>query len=175
MTNITKKNKVAILSGDSDEQSASLRELLGEEAKLYFNVSPREKLDKVKQLQTQGYKVMMIGDGLNDAGALKQANVGLVISDEVNNFSPACDGIINSSQFGKLHIYFRFIKNAKFIIFGAFILAFLYNSIGLYFAISGQLSPVIAAILMPLSSITVILYGVLTSWILFNNNIKHER
>jgi Cu+-exporting ATPase len=167
MKSITQKYKVAILSGDSDQHSDSVREMIGDGAEMHFNKSPKEKLEKVKELQGKGYKVMMIGDGLNDAGALKQAHVGLVISDEVNNFSPACDGIINSSQFENLSTYFRYLKNAKRIIYGAFVLAILYNGIGLCFAISGQLSPVIAAILMPLSSITIIIYGVAMSWFLF--------
>ena len=175
MSQIGKRHSIAVLSGDSDEQRASVRDMLGEDAHLHFNKSPKEKLEKVKQLQSRGNKVLMIGDGLNDAGALKQADVGLVISDKVNNFSPACDGIINSTQFGMLYNYMSFAKKAKYIIYGAFLLAFLYNSIGLYFAIGGQLSPVIAAILMPLSSITVIVYGVVASWLLFIYNIKHER
>ena len=141
--------------------------MLGNDVDLHFEQTPKDKLNKIKELQNRGHKVLMVGDGLNDAGALKQANVGLVISDNSSNFSPACDGILSADEFGRLHLIMRYLRKAQYIIYGAFLLAFMYNSIGLYYAISGQLSPVIAAVLMPLSSITVILYGVLSSWYLF--------
>ncbi|MGK0316616.1 MAG: Cu+-exporting ATPase [Saprospiraceae bacterium] len=158
MDNLSQRYKIAVLSGDTDQESDRIKSLLSQDAKVYFNQSPKDKLNKIKSLQDEGQKVMMIGDGLNDAGALKQANVGLVISDESNNFSPACDGIMDASKFSNLYDQLAYLNVAKYIIYGAFALAFMYNSIGLYFAMSGQLSPVIAAILMPLSSITVIIY-----------------
>lgn len=159
--------QLAVMSGDTDHESHRIKSLIGADCKIYFNQSPKNKLDKIKHLQSKGHKVMMIGDGLNDAGALKQANVGLVISDNENNFSPACDGIIEAKRFSMLFDQLNYLKTAKYIIYGAFALAFMYNSIGLYFAMSGQLSPVIAAILMPLSSITVIVYGVSVSWLYY--------
>ncbi len=170
MDNLSHRYKVAVLSGDTDQESARIKSLLNQDAKVYFNQSPKDKLDKIKSLQEKGHNVMMIGDGLNDAGALKQANVGLVISDEANNFSPACDGIIDAAKFSQLYDQLAYLRSAKYIIYGAFALAFMYNSIGLYFAMSGLLSPVIAAILMPLSSITVIVYGVVVSWALYSKS-----
>nr|HMU03127.1 hypothetical protein [Saprospiraceae bacterium] len=56
---------------------------------------------------------------------------------------------------------------ARWIIVGAFGLALLYNVIGLYFAVRGELSPVVAAILMPVSSISVVIYGMLSSSLVF--------
>ena len=109
---------------------------------------------------------MMIGDGLNDAGALKQSDVGLVIADDINNFSPACDGILSADAFSGLDRFLLYTKRIRWVIYGAFSLALLYNSIGLYFAMSGQLSPIIAAILMPLSSITIMIYGIGLSFVL---------
>jgi len=171
MESLGDRYKIAVLSGDTDQESDRIRRLLGDEAVIHFNQSPKDKLNHIKQLQNRGHKVMMIGDGLNDAGALKQADVGLVISDEVNNFSPACDGILDAAQFKNLYRELNYLRLAKNIIYGAFALAFFYNSIGLYFAMSGQLSPVIAAILMPLSSITVIIYGVVFSWALYRKSL----
>lgn len=168
MSKLRSQYKIGLLSGDTSHERARFKKLMGADAEIYFNQKPKDKLEKIKSLQDKGYHVMMIGDGLNDAGALKQANVGIVISDDTNNFSPACDGIIGASLFYDLYNQFTFIKKSKYIIYGAFLLAFIYNTIGLYFAISGQLSPVIAAILMPLSSITVIIYGVISSYILFH-------
>jgi len=167
LATLNQRYKVGILSGDTDHERDRIASFLPDGAGMYFNQSPKEKLYKIKELQDQGYKVMMIGDGLNDSGALKQANVGLVISDETNNFSPSCDGIIDASSFSQLNNYLKYLTKTRYIIYGAFGLAFFYNAIGMSFAISGQLSPVIAAILMPLSSISVVLYGVFGSWLLF--------
>ena len=164
---LQKEFKLSVLSGDSSQEQDRIIELFGEKSNIYFNQSPKDKLEKIKELQNQGQRIMMIGDGLNDAGALKQANVGIVISDKANNFSPACDGILDANKFDSLLDQLKYIRIAKYIIYGAFILAFLYNGIGLSFAITGHLSPVVAAILMPLSSITVIIYGVLMSYVGF--------
>ena len=100
----------------------------------------------------------MIGDGLNDAGALMQSNAGIAVSDDTNNFSPACDAILEGKELYKLHDFIQYCRNGKIIIAGSFILSILYNIVGLYFAVTGQLEPVIAAILMPLSSISIVLF-----------------
>ena len=164
--------KLSMLSGDTDEEQSRITELFGSTANIYFNQTPKDKLQKIKQLQEKGQKVMMIGDGLNDAGALKQANVGIVISDKANNFSPSCDGILDANSFYSLLDQIKYIRLAKYIIYGAFILAFLYNAIGLSFAVTGNLSPIVAAILMPLSSITVIIYGVVASYLYYRKMLR---
>lgn len=163
---------LALLSGDSDAEFHRMRDLFGGEVDLHFNQTPKDKLLKIKSLQDQGAKVMMIGDGLNDAGALKQSNVGIVISDQHNNFSPACDGILRANHFHMLQSQINYLRRAKYIIYGAFVMAFLYNAIGLSFAITGHLSPVVAAILMPVSSISVILYGVTVSYLYYRWSIN---
>ncbi|MBK9254335.1 MAG: heavy metal translocating P-type ATPase metal-binding domain-containing protein [Saprospiraceae bacterium] len=159
---------ISILSGDNDKERQRLESIFPSGTKIHFNQSPADKLQYIKNLQADGSTVMMIGDGLNDAGALKQSDIGLVISDESNNFTPACDAIIGADKFSFLLSYLKFLRSSVYLIYGAFILAFLYNTIGLYFAVTGQLSPVIAAILMPLSSVTVMIYGVLSSYFLFH-------
>ena len=100
----------------------------------------------------------MVGDGLNDAGALAQSEVGIAISEDINVFSPACDAILDAGKFNQLNDYIMASKSAIKIIKWSFIFSFIYNVIGLYFAVTGQLKPVIAAILMPLSSISIVIF-----------------
>ncbi len=158
-----KEYSVTILSGDNDKEEERLKTFFPANTMMIFDQSPIDKLNYIRNRQNLGHKVMMIGDGLNDAGALMQSNVGIVISEDSNNFTPACDAILGSKSFGSLLSFLTFLKKAKYIIIGAFVLAFLYNVLGLYFAIRGELSPVVAAILMPISSITVMIYGLLAS------------
>jgi Cu+-exporting ATPase len=151
--------QMAILSGDNEGEKERLEKLMPKLTPLYFNQKPEHKLEFIKSLQKQNKKVLMVGDGLNDAGALAQSNVGIAISENVNVFSPACDGILDASKFQQLYQYILASKKAIKIIKLSFILSLLYNVIGLYFAVTGQLQPVIAAILMPLSSISVVAFA----------------
>jgi Cu+-exporting ATPase len=148
--------KLIVLSGDNDGESESLQQLLPSNTDLIFNQKPEQKLDFINQLQLNGGNVMMVGDGLNDAGALAQSNVGISISENVNVFSPACDGILDASQFEKIAFFLQYSKNAMRTIYMSFGLSLLYNIIGLTYAISGDLSPIFAAIIMPLSTITIV-------------------
>ncbi len=155
---LNKQFQLSVISGDSTGQQEHLQKLFETNSNLHFNQSPEDKLHYIRQLQNNHEKVMMVGDGLNDAGALKQSDVGLVIAEDTNAFSPACDVILNASQFGKLKQFIDFAGSAKTIVIVSFIISFLYNLIGLSFAVRGLLSPVFAAILMPLSSITVVAF-----------------
>jgi len=157
--NILKKHyDLVILSGDNDGELENLRKLLPARTKILFNQKPEDKLEYIKYHQTEGAKVLMVGDGLNDAGALAQSNVGIALSENVNVFSPACDAILDASKFNVLHKFIKASKGAMTIIKWSFVLSLIYNIIGLYFAVTGQLSPVVAAILMPLSSISVVVF-----------------
>lgn len=158
---LSKTLDLAILSGDNAGEKSRLEKLLPKGTPLFFDQKPESKLEFIKTLQEQGKKVLMVGDGLNDAGALAQAEVGIAISENVNIFSPACDGILDASKFKQLYHYILASKKAMGIIKWSLILSLLYNVVGLYFAVTGQLQPVIAAILMPLSSISVVAFATL--------------
>ena len=157
------KYELHMLSGDNENEKPHLARIFRNISKLHFNQSPEDKLNYILDLQKKGKKVLMIGDGLNDAGAIKQSDVGISISEDVSGFSPACDGILDSENFSKLHELISYSKTGMRIIYMSFVFSTLYNISGLYFAISGSLTPVFAAILMPVSSVSVVLYCVVAS------------
>lgn len=161
-----KDKELVILSGDNDGEKERLRLLLPEDARLLFNQKPGDKLNFIKELQKEGKRVMMIGDGLNDAGALAQSDVGIAVSENINIFSPACDGILDASRLKSLSDFFNISNTGMKIIKWSFILSLIYNLAGLAFAVTGELRPVVAAILMPLSSISIVVFTSLaTQWV----------
>jgi Cu+-exporting ATPase len=162
-----------LLSGDKSVDADLLSPLFGERSRLHFNQNPQDKLDFIKNLQQQGRHVLMVGDGLNDAGALRQSDVGLAVSDDINNFSPACDAIIEGSQLSILPGYIRLARSGQRIIRQSFTISLIYNIGGLAFAVSGSLSPVMAAILMPVSSITIVAFTTLASKVASRSLIKN--
>jgi len=150
--------ELSILSGDNEGEKEYLATHLPQKVHYLFDQRPDDKLAYIKSLQNEGKKVMMIGDGLNDAGALAQSDVGISLSENINVFSPACDAILDATKFKNIATYIALSKKAIKIIKYSFVLSLCYNAIGLYFAVTGQLEPVIAAILMPLSSITIVVF-----------------
>jgi Cu+-exporting ATPase len=154
---------LSLLSGDNEGEKENLLKFFKDESQLYFNKTPEDKLDYVKELQSDGSKVLMVGDGLNDAGALKQSDVGIAVTDETGSFSPASDAILDAEKLKLLPKFIYFSRASNYIIFISFIISFLYNLIGLGFAVQGLLSPIVAAILMPLSSISVVAFATLTT------------
>lgn len=160
--------KLHLLSGDNESEKERILKLLGEDTQTRFNQKPIDKLDYIKNLQEEGKKVLMIGDGLNDSGGLKQSDMGIAIVDDIYHFSPSSDGILEASFFNKLDWFIKKSKTAITILRICFVFSFLYNLIGLYFAISGQLTPLVATILMPLSSISVVVISSVLTKIIFS-------
>lgn len=171
---LKKRFTLSLISGDNEAERVFLQPVFGEKSQLLFNKSPQDKLKYVRLLQLQGKSVVMVGDGLNDAGALKQSDVGIAVSDNINNFSPACDVIFDGKNFDKLPSLLNYCRKNKLIISGSFILSIIYNIIGLFFAVQGELEPVIAAILMPVSSVSIILFTTGLSTI-YSINLKKNR
>ena len=150
---------LALLSGDNEKERERFRSLFGKDADLHFNQSPLDKLGFIRRLQESGQTVMMVGDGLNDAGALKQSDVGVAVVEKVGAFSPASDVILAASQVPRLSRILDLAHRATQIVRLSFGISFLYNALGISIAAAGILSPVICAILMPLSSVSVVLFA----------------
>ncbi|GAB3929955.1 heavy metal translocating P-type ATPase [Mucilaginibacter myungsuensis] len=144
-----------LLSGDQDHEATELVKYFRPDA-MHFEQLPQQKMDLISDLQHQQKKVMMLGDGLNDAGALKQSDLGVAVTDNVNNFTPGSDAILDGRSFSKLPQFLRFAKDTVKIIHISFLISLTYNVIGLTYAVTGQLSPLTAAVLMPLSTATII-------------------
>ena len=154
---LRKNYEMAVLSGDNAGEKEYLQELLGFDANILFHQKPEDKLEAIKHLQQMGKKVMMVGDGLNDAGALRQANVGIAVTENSNNFTPASDAILEANELPRLYKFIQLCKDNKKVVIAAFTVSILYNIVGNYYAVQGLLSPMYAAILMPTSSISILL------------------
>lgn len=158
--------ELAVVSGDNEGEKKYLKKILPKKTNFLFNQKPEDKLQVIKKYQQKNKNVAMIGDGLNDAGALAQSDVGIALSENINVFSPACDAILDATQFYKINQFLKTSKKSIQVIKYAFVLSLCYNIIGLYFAVTGQLMPVIAAILMPLSSISIVVFTTISTNIL---------
>ncbi len=159
ISSLEKSYDLHLISGDNQTEEQNLLPLFKDKGRLNFNRSPVEKLNYIKELKTNNRNVLMIGDGLNDSGALTEANAGISIADDIYHFSPACDAILEADKFQSLNRFIKFSKTAIKVVYASLGISFLYNIVGLYFAVTGQLSPIIAAILMPASSISVVAFA----------------
>ena len=166
---LVKKYDLHLLSGDHDKEKEFLKHYFHKPSHLHFKQNPVDKLNYIQALKASGKKVLMLGDGLNDAGALKAADVGISVSEDVYNFSPSCDGILEGNNLVKINLFINFSKRSVMIIKASLALSLLYNIIGLSFAVQGSLTPLIAAILMPLSSVTAVVFVVVAT----NISAKH--
>lgn len=156
--------KIAILSGDNASEEQFLREKASGVSEMRFNQSPEDKLEFIRALQEKHHTVAMLGDGLNDAGALKQSNVGIAVADDTHTFTPSSDVIMTGEKLIDLKSYIALTKDAMKIVKMTFAISFMYNIVGLSFAVSGNLSPLVAAIIMPISSITVVAFTSFATW-----------
>lgn len=158
-----KKYGQYILSGDNAAEKNNLEKIFSNKAEIEFEQQPQQKLAYIQHLQQQHKNVLMLGDGLNDAGALKQSNVGIAVSDNHAQFTPASDAILNGEKVHLVDKFLAYARSGKKIVTAVFIVSILYNIVGLSFATQALLSPMVAAILMPASSISIVLLVTLLS------------
>lgn len=155
--------EIHVLSGDNNKDETLILDNTKGVSYLVFNQKPQDKLAYIKNLQNQGKTVAMIGDGLNDSGALSAAQIGIAVSEDMFNFTPNSDAIIAGEALSDLGRLFDLAKHSNTVLTVCYSFSILYNLIGLSFAISGNLTPLIAAILMPISSISIVFLSTLLS------------
>lgn len=163
LTRLAEKYKLSVLSGDDKARTAELTRVFNGFENIYFNQTPQQKKTAVEQLENSGDYVLMVGDGLNDAGALLSSNAGIVVTENTAQFTPAAKGILLASSLGRLNRMLLLANKTLGTIKTSFGISVVYNLVGICFAVQGLLSPVVAAVLMPLSSITVVLFNTITT------------
>jgi Cu+-exporting ATPase len=152
-----------LMSGDNDRERDNLRSIFGQCLRMSFRMTPQDKLDGVQALQAAGRRVLMVGDGLNDAGALRQSDVGIAVTEDTGLFSPASDAILSGDRMASLARLLRYARSGRRVVAASFALSLAYNAVGLGFATQGLLSPMVAAILMPASTVSIIVFVTLAT------------
>jgi len=164
LANFKSRFSTYLISGDNKSQEQQFAPYFNDNS-LLFNQTPQQKLDFITELQNSHQSVVMIGDGLNDAGALQQSDFGIALTENVSSFTPACDAILDGSSLHKLGTFIDYARSSISIIKLSFGISLIYNLVGLGFAVSGQLTPLMAAILMPLSSISIMLFTTTSAYL----------
>ena len=152
---LKKSNKLYLCTGDSTREKEFLKSEYGFDA-MKFKAEPMDKVAYINELN-DNKDTLYLGDGLNDAGALIQSNVGIAVTKSLIHFTPASDVIIQNEQLKMLPNVLAYSNRVMKVVKLGILVSALYNVVGLYFAVQGILSPIIAAILMPISSITTVI------------------
>jgi Cu+-exporting ATPase len=147
-------HQICLLSGDHSGERDRWAPTFGR--RMHFRQSPDDKLAFIRDARNAGRHVLMLGDGLNDAGALAAADVGIAVSDDTACLAPACDAVISGDRLAALPAFLRYARRARHVIVACLIVSMVYNAVGLELALAGALTPLVAAIFMPVSSLTII-------------------
>ncbi len=148
--------EVELLTGDNPRAARAVAEEVGIEHVL-AEVTPSGKLERIAHLQREGNRVGMVGDGVNDAAALAQADLGIAMGTGVGVAIEAADISVLSGDLRGVARALRLARETYTIVLQNLGWAFGYNLIALPLAVTGLLSPALAAVAMGLSSITVVL------------------
>lgn len=152
--NLNKDYKLYLLSGDQNLNPKDFSSWIPE-PNIIKGVDPKQKSDFMERLKN--FKgVLMVGDGINDTLAFQKSTVGIAVVEENGSFFPACDGIIKGENLGDLQQLLLFSKACKKTTILCFGFSIIYNLIGLSFAISLHLTPLFAAIFMPISTASIV-------------------
>ena len=163
LDNLKESNiNVMLLSGDNEVTTMKIAKDLGlEKNQVYSGVSPKEKNKIIKDLVEKGHKVMMVGDGINDAPSLKTANIGVSLNSGTDIASSAANIVLTNNNLLKINDIISISKYTKKIIKQNLFWAIIYNLLMIPLAaglIKGiTISPMIACIAMIISSLTVTL------------------
>jgi Cu+-exporting ATPase len=144
-----------ILTGDN-ETDKLLFDKLQTNIPIHFNQSPIEKRSFIEKKSKEGKKVLFLGDGLNDSEALRLSELGISVADDIFRFTPSCDAIIEGDKIQYLPGFIAFGRFTSKALMICMIFSLLYNIVGMTFAVLGYVTPLFAAILIPLSSITIV-------------------
>lgn len=151
--------KTFLASGDTNREAALFASVFAQ-SEMIFSASPETKRLLVEKLRGEGHHVLMMGDGLNDSVAMSSADVAVAVTDATATLVPACDVIIDGDSAHHIDVLIRYSRTMKNFIFINLGVSVLYNAVGLSLAVSGMLTPLAAAVLMPVSNLTVIGIGV---------------
>ena len=162
--------RIIMLTGDNEITANIIAKSIGIE-EVIANVSPKDKANKIKKLKEQGLKIMMVGDGINDAPSLSQADIGVSLNSAIDIAIDSADVILMRNDLKAIYNLFDISKKTLSNIKGNLFWAFFYNACmipvagGLLEFMNISMNPMIAGLAMTLSSFTVIINALkLKSW-----------
>jgi len=158
-----------VVSGDSARGIGSIEEVF-DGPEIILGASPQDKVDRIRLSQHEGHHVMMVGDGLNDIAAMSAANISIAVSNGSSRIVPACDVMIDSAGISVIDQLLSYASAQRQVVRLAFWFTMAYNSLGFALAASGILSPVITAVMMPISSLLVIAISVVGARLSFRKH-----
>lgn len=162
MSRLRSTARTALLTGDAQVDEGLHTIFSGSDMRA--NCSPADKTRYIKEQQEQGHRVVMVGDGLNDAGALAQSDVGITVTETSAALTPASDAILDADAIASLPHFLLMARRARRIVIASLGISLCYNITGVSLAVAGHMTPLIAAILMPLSSVSVVGFVTLAVW-----------
>ena len=154
--------RIIMLTGDNEITADIIAKSIGIK-EVIANVSPKDKSNKIKELKNKGFKVMMVGDGINDAPSLSLADIGISLNSAIDIAADSADVILMRNDLNSIYNLFNIGKKTLDNIKGNLFWAFFYNvcmipiSCGLFEFINIKMNPMIAGLAMTLSSFTVII------------------